>query len=435
MPTYNSAEELPSYHFCYGPPTASNLQQGDILRRTEDVLRILSEVHPHYLKPDYTHFMVVTQTCDLVRRGVRHCRSRYITLAAVRPFSLVLAREIEKYQEPLDKTASVCSNDKRQSLEQFLERLLNNNESDYFYLHEDSALGFSERSCAFLRLSIPLRSHQHYDACMQARLLSLTDVFQAKLGWLIGNIYSRVGTEDWVPEHLPDKEFRAMIRRALDETCAWVDEKRLKAARKSATEELLQSGRDTARRHIDAVSMERPREVILGRVVAILRDLGCIQDDAADLRIRRHLNNDPEFASIMRRYFPDVRERALLSAPRAGSSPVNAEPTRSAKPVSTTRPIDELWERIIALEGQIVDTVTRRSSFRVVRVNRGVSILVVPANKTTPLSLAAQSIETGYNLHLAGEDIRPSTLERAQISRPSSTYIAAILRRVTPQSF
>jgi hypothetical protein len=48
----------------------SDLFQGDILEPTEDLRSILGQVHPHFLHPKYTGFLLITQSCDLVRRKV-----------------------------------------------------------------------------------------------------------------------------------------------------------------------------------------------------------------------------------------------------------------------------------------------------------------------------------------------------------------------------
>lgn len=50
---------------------------------------------------------------------------------------------------------------------------------------------------ASLKVSIALKSNLHYEQCLAAKALELSDEFKAKLGWLVGNIYSRVGTTDW----------------------------------------------------------------------------------------------------------------------------------------------------------------------------------------------------------------------------------------------
>ena len=87
----------PQAHFTYTIRLEDDLCQGDVLKKTEPVVGLLGEVHPHYVEDDYTHFLVLTQTCDLVRgRGGPGCKSRYITLAPVRPLDLLIGREIAK---------------------------------------------------------------------------------------------------------------------------------------------------------------------------------------------------------------------------------------------------------------------------------------------------------------------------------------------------
>lgn len=186
MSTGSSIEE-PTLFFTYARPSDADLQQGDILKRTPEIQSILEKFHPYYFGRDsYTHFIVLTQSCDLVRRNGQHPKSRYITLAAVRPLNIVVERELEKYQSELAKLAMVCKDSSREKLSQFVEQLLNNNASDFFYLHPQPELGFSEPSCAFLRLSVSLKSVDHYEICHAARLLFVgPGFFRLSLdGWL-----------------------------------------------------------------------------------------------------------------------------------------------------------------------------------------------------------------------------------------------------------
>jgi hypothetical protein len=287
-------------HFTYCPPAGNNLKQGDILNKTSGIEEILRDAHPHYLREDYTHFLVLTQTCDLVRRdGKNSCKTRYITLAAVRPLALVLKREIRGYQDELTGAANVCSMSHRTKLMQFLERLLNNNEPEYFYLHEDAALGFPESSCAFLRLSIGLRTSDHYKVCLDARVASLMKSFQAKLGWLIGNMYSRVGTEDWVPEHDTSKDFQKRIAYLLDSTCPWVDDEKLKVAKRTASAELLTKPLEEIRAHITNAEVTPKRDRVINSVLQVLREFNVVNDDALEKQIRTRLTNHPEIASVL----------------------------------------------------------------------------------------------------------------------------------------
>lgn len=204
-------------HFTYADSFDSeSLQQGDVLKRTPELDAILAEVHPHYhSSSSYKHFIVLTQTCDLVPRNIggKTCKSRYITIAAVRPLQLAVEREIERLMRlrEFDYKLGVTDDKTRSSLKNFVERLLNNNEDDFFYLESDPPRGLPEDSCAFLHLSIALKSDLHYEPLLRSKALQLRVDFQHKLGYQVGKSYSRVATEDWVPGTLTDGEFQKKI--------------------------------------------------------------------------------------------------------------------------------------------------------------------------------------------------------------------------------
>src|SRR6266480_4268170 len=110
-------------HFTYEDDAKTErgaLRQGDLLRRTERINQLLQTVHPHYFsKPDYRFLEVLTQSCDLERRD-GECSTRYITLAAVRPLSLVLQREIDGYRrDDLEREARIADDRLRKSIDNF----------------------------------------------------------------------------------------------------------------------------------------------------------------------------------------------------------------------------------------------------------------------------------------------------------------------------
>lgn len=285
-----------SCHFTYQPVSGNDLQQGDVLSKNSRVQEILKNVHPHYMKDDYTHFIVLTQSCDLVRRNNKPCKARYISLAAVRPLSLLLERELKKGQDEYDYAGKICKKSVKSRLEQFLERLFNNNEPEYFYLHEEPTFNLQERSCAFLRLSVAIRTSDHYETCLDSRLLSLSQVFQAKLGWLVGNMYSRVGTEDWTPINCSKEQFKELIAMTLDELCLWIDDERLRHAKQSSLRELSpQSDMDTIRKSIQEVVVPDKRQLILDSVITVLKELSIVNEKEQLDRISRQLRNDQIF--------------------------------------------------------------------------------------------------------------------------------------------
>lgn len=176
-------------HFTYSKKIEHDkLKQGDILHKNEEIRSMIQAVHPHYLKEDYKFFIVLTQSCDLIKRDGQ---APYISLAAVRPFDLLLQRKISNYQKTdIERIGRICSQSKKWIIHQFLERLFNNNEPEYFYLYEDDSFGLSEPMVAFLRLSIAVKTDLHYEKCLNAKFIELDENFTAKLGWLVGNMYS-----------------------------------------------------------------------------------------------------------------------------------------------------------------------------------------------------------------------------------------------------
>ena len=68
-----------------------------------------------------------------------------------------------------------------------------------------------------LRVSIALR-RQHYETICQARRLSLIDSYSAKLGWLVGNLYSRIATKDWEDREESPEASKTQCDRILEES-------------------------------------------------------------------------------------------------------------------------------------------------------------------------------------------------------------------------
>ncbi|WP_218166732.1 hypothetical protein [Burkholderia ubonensis] len=212
-------------HFTYSDqPDMKSLRQGDVLKRTPELLDVLREVHPHYADDKYTYFQVLTQSCDLVRRNDAQCKSRYISLAAVRSIDVVVQRAIEKYEKKtIFQNQLYCSEQHKAALKDVINKLLNNNDSNHFFLRATPESGLMLDSCTLLHLSISIQASLHYDTCLAAKIVELKENFRAKLGWLVGNLYSRVGTEDYVPSAIADKPaYDAFVNEMIDRYVAWV---------------------------------------------------------------------------------------------------------------------------------------------------------------------------------------------------------------------
>jgi len=288
-------------HFTYEAQPRSDLQQGDVIKRTEAVEALLKEVHPHYFQStNYRYFIVLTQSCDLARRECKTCKGRYITIAAVRPIQIAIKREIEKLQySEIERRLGFCSEERKAKLTQFLERLLNNNEEDYFYLHKEESIGFSEYYCAFLRLSISLKAQIHYNTILDARILSLKESFQHKLGYLVGSLYSRIGTEDWAENNL-DAQFRQVTQQfAKDDSVVWLEKNKykkvleiLKSINDPKPEDLKKAISDTI------TNKDKSSTEILSIISSILSDLEISKDTI--IKVQSRLKNRPEFKANLK---------------------------------------------------------------------------------------------------------------------------------------
>lgn len=211
--------------------------------------------------------MVLTQTCDLVRRSGGHCSARYVTVASVRSLDVVLQRQLEAFQDEFDEKHGFCSQKFRDRFLNSVRTLFNNNSHEYFYLRQEAEIGFYEDMCTFLRELIPLRTRQHYQTLLAARVTSLSPTFQAKLGWLVGDVFSRVATDDWVPKVLDQKAFEKLTADVVDLVAKWIDDRTLRRAKKEMPENL--SDAEVKARVLEAKAISRKTEV-LSRVRAVI---------------------------------------------------------------------------------------------------------------------------------------------------------------------
>lgn len=280
------------------------LHQGDILIKTDELSKSLAQAHPYYADAeDYTYFMVLTQSCDLVFRGTRKPRSRYISLAAVRPLSLVVDRLLQKYRFEYDFPLSICAKEREILVTQTLERLLHNSEEGYFFLKGGSHPNIKTDLCVFLPLSVALQIN-HFKACLSSKVAQLDHIFQAKVGWLTGNLYSRIGTPDLEEhENNPEAFKTTFYEDAIYHRTAWLTGsqlKRLKALvtewkRKNAGQNVTQ---DVARELIQQIP--EPIDMVAERAVERLVAEDFIPDDP-EIRTRATnlLRNDNSFRKLV----------------------------------------------------------------------------------------------------------------------------------------
>jgi len=208
-----------------------SLEQGDLLKRTPELIALLELYHPHYAKhPENRFYTVLTQSCDLVRRKNEPCNARYIAIAPVRPLHTIVNQEFSDRIRTLDDGSTIAGKSVETDVSRFLARLFNNNESAFFYFEAEPSAGITSSMCAVLALPISFKK-EHYESLLAAKVIGIDDSFQAKLGWLIGKLYSRVGTRDFSEE-----DMHAKVKGLTDSLALWLDQRQFKALQKLLTD-------------------------------------------------------------------------------------------------------------------------------------------------------------------------------------------------------
>ena len=272
----------------------NNLCQGDVIRRTPELAEAICQAHDYYGRAeDYSHFVVLTQSCDLVRRRGQ-VKAPYLTLTAARPMRVVVDKFISQHVSQVEgSNLRIIKNSAKRRLEEKLERLIHNTDDGLFFLPQDGCEEIPEDLCAFLHLSIALRT-DHYETILRAKVAEIDDVFRAKLGWLAGNIYSRVATPD-IEEHIDDpKSYKKDFynKHSRSDEFLWLSPFQLDLLKRQIREHLSTTKqeelpRDDAELLISEIPTDA--EIISNSIVEKLVRNGIIEEDAAKIKKARNI--------------------------------------------------------------------------------------------------------------------------------------------------
>jgi hypothetical protein len=289
----------------------SDLDQGDFLSPTPALTEVLHTVHPHFCDAKYLGFIVATQSCDLVRRSGGPPSASYISIAAVRSLRQVLPRLLRQELTPLAPDVAVFPTGAKREAKRLLARILDQNETalGLFYLHEDADLRLGESAVAFLRVKVALRA-DHYGVLLKARAGCLIPEFRAKLGWLIGNLYSRAATRDWSDTSDGPRRREAIIDAYLkdDRTLgpAWIEDSVVEAAQAAGPID----GKDVAtvceqlERHKPTPKVEQIADLAAREALRVLEKTPSGLDPEAlatfKVKVRQRLINNGELKKLSR---------------------------------------------------------------------------------------------------------------------------------------
>lgn len=288
-------------HFTYAENIdKTSLKQGDVIAKTEEIKGLLTDVHKHYLDDKYLYFIVLTQSCDLVLRDGVSCKTPYLTLAAVRSLDELVQREISKYQTTLlERKANIVNASSKSKMSEFVRRVLNSNESEYFYLHEEPRIGFP-KSVVFLKLSIAVKSDLHYQKCLDAKILEMEDNFKSKLGWSVGNMYSRVGTEDWTPVNMTESAFNKWINEILTENHVWIEDKKIGEFKKSLTDAEIEAlEAEEILKRLNKTKVKSRKDILLELLPKVIKQSGDVAEDKIDSLVLK-IRNNSEITAVLK---------------------------------------------------------------------------------------------------------------------------------------
>lgn len=285
-------------HWAYKNDVPADLEQGDVLTPTEPVKALLGQFHPYYAGHEENRFYVVlTQSCDLVRRNGA-CKAEYVAIAPVRTLRYVVHHNFATRLHTIDSVPKFSSQSVRGEVERFLERLFNNNEPSYFFLDAEPTAGITEPMCCLLRLAISLRT-DHYAELFGARIIGIDDVFQAKLGWLLGQLFSRVGTRDF-----PESEVRERIRGISEGLAVWFDDQTVEPLLKLIQEhKTANPDSSLTRKDLERLigRMPKRKALIINRVLDLASEAGFFPTPSPQrFAFRKTLERDENLAALFK---------------------------------------------------------------------------------------------------------------------------------------
>lgn len=289
----------------------SALSQGDVLLPQESLLKALREVHPHFCNSKYLGFMLLTQSCDLLQRGAdRACKAPHLEICTIRALDDYIFSILDAECAPV--APGIYSDSDKPRARDLLTRVFNQNEQalGLFYIHQaPDVTGLVVPAIAVLRVSVALRT-EHYEMLRQCRTASMDPAYAAKLGWLVGNLYSRVGVDDW---HDSGKggEFGDLLEDYLGNRGStvprpkWLPSAKIAAAL-ALSPNLADLPREDALTLLEKAhfktSMDMALESVLKQATKVLERALVEPHPPADLatKIANRLRSDPTFARLLR---------------------------------------------------------------------------------------------------------------------------------------
>ncbi len=284
-----------------------DLQQGDIIiRRPEyddDICKIIEEYFPTLPHKKYIAYLVITQSCDLARReeNENRCKADYINLVGVQRLEDVFLTLVDKICGKYRQKYGYYASSGKDSACELLQRICNQNEWSIgiFFLHDNADFGLSHNSIAMLQESFAIKATEYYDSLLNSRSGRLTPQFQNRLGWLVGNLYSRVATVDFPEDEYKEIREKLFKKNGNKNLPIWLLKRQIKKIKNETGQEISELEKDNLDGLIasfDPISenIHKSSE----RIVEILKEIVEIsQEQEEEIKIR--IRNDIKYKSCL----------------------------------------------------------------------------------------------------------------------------------------
>ncbi len=214
-----------------------SLFQGDIIF-LNDVIRgnLISLYQDRVNKAEFA--IILTQSCDLVKRSElgNKCKAQLIHMGLLSAFDDYFFNDLSKYCEKglFENKVRIIDEGKAQKLQNSLEKLLNNNNNDHFFIPEDSGKGLTSHYIVDLRDQC-LLSYEYFEEILRNKRCELEEIFRAKLGYMVSQLFSRIGTKDW-----NKKELENTIKGLINANSIILSKDKVRIARQKESELLSQ---------------------------------------------------------------------------------------------------------------------------------------------------------------------------------------------------
>jgi len=285
------------------PTDKEDLQQGDIIENNEEISNIVKQIYPKISDLEYDSFLVITQSCDLVRRDGKLCKSKYINLVPIQPLEYAFLSLLDRVDDRYKITGRLYSAKGKSTAIQLIESISNQNAwaLGVFFLHSNIDVKIPVDSVALLQVSFSFPSESYYNKITRARSGRLNVAFQSRLGWLVGNLYSRVATPDFPKTNQQEViDYLMSSDKGNNNLPQWLTKDQLKQLKSSAKTDLMNLSEDQIDIFLVDFDPKAPFKKAIDHMINVVK--GVIKDvkNTEIEEIERELLTNMDFGLLFR---------------------------------------------------------------------------------------------------------------------------------------